>query len=245
MARKIIVYGDSFSTPEQCDTTCDNMWYRHVVEGNGEAMVLNRARPGNNSRHMFLEATHDCLTHKDPVDLMIGLGPLQRLPKYTDGWYDHESMRHTPETTLAECTPYLASHTPNELELSNRARARTMTDALMEMYHPTLLWANLYKDVIGLHTLAQGRGHRLLVVHMHHHEFEHNRHHTLTRPLEQEAAQCHYMDQTHSCHAVCKRAGILPWDHAQFDEWGHHSAEGQRHFGLHVRALLAESTTWN
>ena len=245
MPKKIFVYGDSFSTPTCCAVTCENMWYRHVYEVDTLADVTNRARSGNNTAHMFLEATHDCVTNEHPVDLLIGLGPLQRLPKYTDGWYHEESLRPTSNTTLEHCLKYMHSQTPGELELQNTQKARRMVDALFEMYHPTLLWANLYKNIISLHRLAQHHGHRLLVVHMHHREFEHNRHHTLTNPLEEGANRCNYIDQLDSCHAVCARAGIKPWDHDEYGEYGHHSTEGQMFFGKHVKRLLEKRASWN
>ena len=245
MPKKIFVYGDSFTTPKNCRTACEHMWYRYISDENRTADVFNRARAGNNTAHMFLEATHDCLTNERPVDLLIGLGPLQRLPKYTDGWYHEESLRPTADTTLEHCLEHMRSQTPGELELENRQRARTMVDVLFEMYHPTLLWATLYKNIISLHRLAQHHGHRLLVVHMHHIEFEHNRHHTLTKPLEEGAGLCNYIDQQDSCHAVCARAGIRPHDHDKYGACGHHSTEGQTLFGKHIRRLLEQSTSWN
>jgi hypothetical protein len=245
MPRKIFVYGDSFTTPANCRTTCEHMWYRYVSDENRTAVVVNRARSGNNTAHMFLEATHDCLTNERPVDLLIGLGPLQRLPKYTDGWYHEESLLPTADTTLEHCLEYMRSQTPSEMELQNTQRARTTVDVLFEMYHPTLLWANLYKNIVSLDRLAQHHGHRLLVVHMHHREFEHNKHHTLIKPLEEGAILCNYIDQLDSCHVVCARAGIRPWDYDEHGEHGHHSAEGQMFFGKHIRRLLDERTSWN
>ena len=245
MSKKIFVYGDSFSEPMSCNTTCDHMWYRHIYDRDTVVDVTNRARPGNNTGHMFLEATHDCLTNERPVDLLIGIGPLQRLPKYTDGWYHEESLRPTAYTTLEHCLEYMRSQTPSEMELQNTQKARTMVDSLFEMYHPTLLWANLYKNIVSLDRLAQHHGHRLLVVHMHHKEYEHNRYHVLTKPLEEGVNLCNYINQLDSCHAVCARTGIRPHDYDKYGASGHHSTEGQTFFGKHIRRLLEESTSWN
>jgi len=229
---EIVVYGDSFSNPDNCKARCSDMWYRHVAQENFDATVTNRARAGNNTQHMFLEATHDCVTNTTPLKMLIGLGPLARLPKYTDKWYDEELIRGTD---ITDYLGHMQSHRPTDADNFDIKDTR-----LMEMYHPTLLWANLYKNVISLDAMARKHGHDILIVHMHHTEYEHHRDHPLVRPLEEMATHCNYVEQLHSCNAVCRQAGILPWDKDQYGSDGHHSAEGQIHFGRHIRALLEE-----
>ena len=239
MPKKIIVYGDSFSNPTCCKTKCDKMWYRHLSPEHAKADVINRARAGNNTAHMFLEATHDCVTNQHPIHMLVGLGPLQRLPKYTDKWYHEEFIKPTEQPGLRDYLEYMQSHTPSDIELMNNEKGRTLVDPLVDMYHPTLLWSNLYKNIIGLDCLARKHGHHLLVVHMHHTEYEHHREHPLVAPLERTAKQCNYVDHQHSCHSVCKHADIRPWDFDTYGAHGHHSAEGQAFFGTHIKRLLA------
>lgn len=243
MAKKVIIYGDSFSTPTYCNTVCESMWYRHVVVDNETNFVL-RARPGNSTGHMFLEASHDCITNTHPITMIVGIGVLQRLPTYTDGWHDESVLTDIDltinpwpdpprKTDLTDCLKYMDSYRADCVD-DNRRHGRIIVD----LFHPTLLWANLYKDIIGLNCLAKKHGHRLLIVHMSHYETEYFCNHPLTKPLEIAAQQCDYFPPIHSCNQVCHDAGIKPWDYEKYGRHGHHSVQGQQYFGKYIKDLL-------
>ena len=227
---RTIVYGDSFSFPGTCNTSADDMWYTHVFAPTQE--ILNRAKPLNNTETMFLQATHDCVTHKEPAQLVIALGPLQRLPTYTDGWYDKETLKPVDEeghnTDLSHCQQHFNSFVWRDAEEGKN----------LDLFHPTYLWARLYSNIITLDALCRQLGHRLLVLHMSVHDRDFNTDHPLIRPLGERVSDLDYIGETHSCTSVCRQANIKPWDYDKYGWIGHHSADGQRHFGLHIKNIL-------
>ena len=242
MQKKVYIYGDSFSAPGNCLAETKQMWYGHVFDGHD---IMVNAREGNCVSNMFLEAAHDCITLKESSILVVALGPLQRLPMYTDGWHDLERLTDIDTETAAErinmpprstnlrdCLRYMDSFHVYDI-------GDTKTKKLIDCFHPTLLWSLLYKEVINLHSHATQRGHRVLVLHMHHVVKEHSQQHPLVRPLEQEVLEkCNYIGAEDSCHTVCKHAGILPWDFDKHGHSGHHSVAGQLHFGKHIKQLI-------
>jgi hypothetical protein len=248
MTTKIVIYGDSFSTPANCNTVCESMWYRHIFVDNEKNEFVSRARAGNSTGHMFLEASHDCITNTQPITMIIGLGPLTRLPTYTDGWHDESALTDIDtsnntwpapprRTDLSDCLKYMDSYSADQID-SDRLAGRIVVD----LFHPTLLWANLYKNIISLSCLAKKNSHKLLIVHMHHVTTEYFPNHPLMKPLEQSAQQCAYFGPTYSCHKVCKEAGIKPWDYDLYGQHGHHSVEGQQYFGKYIKDLLQKKT---
>jgi hypothetical protein len=244
MFAKIIIYGDSFSTPAICRTDEVGMWYRSVFPSYGDSHFLNRARPGNSVGNRFLESGHDWITHSGPSMLVIAMGPLQRLSSYTDGWYEQEKLKEQdPESArdlyplparkndLSDCEKYLEGYSVNKQIKDKR---------IMNLFHPTLLWSSMYDQIIKLDALASRHGHSILVLHMSHLQREYNEKHPLVYPLEQAALQCNYITEEHSCHAVCKEAGIKPWDFEEYRWFGHHSREGQKFFGEYIKKLLSD-----
>jgi hypothetical protein len=235
----MIIYGDSFSDPTFCNSTPDDMWFRHAWPA--DSVVVNRARMGNSSQAMFLEATHDAVTRSEPTRLVMALGPLGRLPRYQDGWYDQEQLtEHRPEdgnpATLADASARLNSLRWQDINTS-------VYSGLTDLFHPTLLWSTLFKDVLCLEALCHARGHELLVLHMSHMAQEYYDRHVLLAPLLTAVRQTKcYLHIEHSCSNVCHRAGILPHDHDEYGVLGHHGPEGQRHFGLYIRELSQQNT---
>lgn len=233
---RTILYGDSYSFPEACNTDNNDMWYAHVF--NSAQEILNRAKPWNNPETMFLQATHDCVTHKEPTQFVVALGPLQRLPTYEDGWYDEETLRANDEvghrTDLSHCQQYFGSFV-----WRNAQEAKHLA-----LFHPTLTWARLYSKIITLDALCRSAGHRLLVLHMSVYQKDYNELHPLISPLSDRVSDLDYIDETHSCNSVCMEAKIKPWDYDKYGWMGHHSAEGQKHFGLHIKNILG-TTQWN
>ena len=235
----LIIYGDSFSTPSWCVSTPEQMWFRHAWPN--DTVVANRSRAGNSVQAMFLEASHDAITRSEPTNFVIALGPLARLPKYLDGWYDREKLtENRPEdggpATLADASARLNSLRWQDINPS-------VHSDLTDLFHPTLLWSTLFKDVLCLEALCHDRGHHLLVLHMHHRDQEYYERHVLLAPLLRAVQQSgSYLHTEHSCSGVCHRAGIRPHDHDKYGVSGHHGPEGQRHFGLYIRELSQQNT---
>lgn len=235
----MIVYGDSFSTPSACVCTPAQMWFRHAWPS--DTVVVNRSRPLNNIQAMFLEATHDAITRSDPTRLVVALGPLNRLPRYLDGWYHDEKLtENRPEdgnaASLEDASARLKSFTWQDMQSGSDKK-------LIDLFHPTLLWSLLCKDVLCLRALCHDRGHELLVLHMSHAQQEYYERHVLLAPLftAVQQSQC-YLHTEHSCTNVCDRAGIRPHDYNEYGVIGHHGPEGQRHFGLYLRELLQKNS---
>ena len=238
MDRPIIVYGDSFSTPKSCHAQPEEMWFRSAWPNS--PVIFNRARPGNSMPAMFLEATHDAVTRTEPTRMVIALGPLSRLPKYKDGWYDQEQLtENRPEdgnpASLADASDRLKSVVYTDFE-----KFATETNLhLMDMLHPTLLWSMLFQDVISLNALCEKKGHELVVLHMSHVDQEFYDRHVLLAPLWQASRETgSYWHTEHSCAQVCRQAGIQPWDHHLYGFHGHHGPAGQQHFGRYMHHLI-------
>ena len=235
----IIVYGDSFSNPQSCQSQPQEMWFRSAWPNS--TVVFNRARPGNSPQSMFLEATHDAVTRTDPTRLVVALGPLFRLPRYEDGWFDQERLTdNRPEdgdpAQLADACELLKAVHHHDLQELDAKTALHLTD----MLHPTLLWSLLFQNVINLDALCGQRGHELVVLHMNHRpDINFRDRHVLVEPLWRAARETgSYWHTDHSCAQVCEQAGILPWDHDQYGMDGHHGPQGQRHFGSHMHDLI-------
>lgn len=235
----MIIYGSSPCTPSFCASAPEQMWFRHTWPN--DMVIANRARGGNSVQAMFLEATHDAITCSEPTRLVIALGPLGRLPLYLDGWYDQEALtENRPEdgnpATLADASARLKSFTWQDMQSSSCKK-------LIDLFHPTLLWSMLFKDVLCLEALCRDRGHELLVLHMSHTAQEYYDRHVLLSPLLTAVRQSQsYLHLEHSCSNVCDRAGILPHDHDEYGVHGHHGPEGQRHFGLYLRELFHQNS---
>lgn len=244
MIEKTFVYGDSFSDHEFINSLAnikhDEMWYAQFVEGD----LTARTRSGKCPQTMFLQATHDAIIEQKPVRMIVALGVCERLTVYTDGWYDKESLKeHDPttplpmparRTTLTDCEQYFAQAAPN--------RHNT------QQFHPTLIWANIFKGILDLHLLCKSRGHQLLLLHMNAtpDSVWINKRHPLIRPLCEHAESLHnYLGEQHSCHELCRQQQIRPLDYDKYGWQGHHGREGQRHFTAEVRSMLAERNIWN
>ena len=215
------------------------MWYRYVFSQYKDEQFINRTKPSNSVGTMFLQAGHDCLTNIVPIMIIVALGPLQRLPMYTDGWYGQETLTDVDVVTAKERYPLPPR--PTDLgdcqQYFERYDVKDVTKKSINLFHPTLLWANLYDQVVKLDALTRARNHKMMIVHMCHNEKEYNINHPLVRPLELAAVRCNYINEENSCSLICKRAGIQPHDFNEWGYFGHHSAEGQRHFGKHIKQL--------
>ena len=240
MVEKTFVYGDSFSSVHYISTLCgitqQQMWYHDLVEGE----LVDRTKVGKSPHTMFLQATHDAITHDHPVRMIVALGACQRLTVYTDGWNGEETLKdvdpNTPlpdparRTTLEDCERFL-----------DRAEANMHN---IEQFHPTLIWANIYKDILDLALRCDSKAHELLILHMSTTPDNTwiNKAHPLIAPLcEQAEALPNYITEHDSCNLICQRQGIRPVDHAQYGWQGHHGPEGQKIFGTYV----AEKQPWN
>ena len=181
---------------------------------------------------MFLQATHDCVTHNEPTRMVIALGPLERLPMYTDLWHEEEVLKPVDANgqpcNLSDCHEYFRSFTLDDINRKTQ-----------NLFHPTYLWAKLYSDVLKLDTLCRGLGHQLLVLHMSVIKIPYHVGHPLVDPLERAIASVRYISEHNSCTNLCWQAGIKPWDYDRYGWIGHHSAEGQRHFGEQIRNITA------
>ena len=240
MVEKTFVYGDSFSSVQFISTLCgitqQQMWYHDLVEGE----LVDRTKPGKSPHTMFLQATHDAITHDHPVRMIVALGACQRLTVYNDGWNEEETLKdvdpNTPlpdparRTTLEDCEQFLVRA---EVNMHN-----------IGQFHPTLIWANIYKDILDLALRCDSKAHELLILHMNTTPDNTwiNKAHPLIAPLcEQAEALPNYITEHESCNLICQRQGIRPMDHAQYGWQGHHGPEGQRIFGTYV----AEKQPWN
>ena len=241
MIEKTFVYGDSFSNYEytkilEPSLKSTDMWYNHIAKGD----VIDRTKPGKSPHTMFLQATHDAITHADPVRMIVALGACQRLTVYTDGWNEEETLKDvdpdTPlpnparRTTLDDCEPFL-----------DRAE-RNMQN--MAQFHPTLIWANIYKDILDLALRCDSQAHELLILHMNTTPDNTwiNKSHPLVAPLcERAEALPNYMTEQESCNLFCQRHDIRPVDYEQYGWQGHHGVEGQHCFGTHI----AGKQPWN
>jgi hypothetical protein len=228
-----IIYGDSFSNSDACRCTAEQMWFAQVFDDTNN--ITDRTKSQNNVDTMFLQATHDCVTHSAPTRMVIALGPLQRLGMYTDGWYESERLLALDGDgrphDLADCQQYFSSFTVDHVNRHTQ-----------NLFHPTYLWAKLYSDILRLDALCARSGHRLLVLHMSVTKRPYNTGHPLVAPLERAMDRARYINEEHSCTRVCEQAGIRPWDYDRYGWIGHHSAEGQAHFGRHIRSILQ---SWN
>ena len=244
MIEKTFVYGDSFSNLEflsqMGDILQEQMWYAPFVEGE----LVDRTKPGKSPFTMFLQATHDAVTERKTVRMIVALGSCERLPVYTDGWFDEEQLRDidpdTPlpsepkRTTLTDCERYF-----------DRV---VITKQNMHQFHPTMLWANLYKNILDLDTRCRAEGHQLVVLHMNATQDSVwvNKRHPLVRPLcERVESLPNYFDESESCRRLCEIAGITPMDASEYGKDGHHGVEGQQHFCRHMRARIRETGIWN
>lgn len=241
MIEKTFVYGDSFSNYEytknlEPSLQRTDMWYNHIAKGD----VIDRTKPGKSPHTMFLQATHDAITHADPVRMIVALGACQRLTVYTDGWHEEETLKDvdpdTPlpnpprRTTLDDCEPFLDRA---EMNMQNMAQ-----------FHPTLIWANIYKDILDLALRCGSQAHELLILHMNTTPDNTwiNKSHPLVAPLcERAEALPNYMTEQESCNLICQRHDIRPVDYEQYGWQGHHGVEGQHCFGTHI----AGKQPWN
>lgn len=244
MIEKTLIYGDSFSNYEYINKLHpidrDDMWYTSMTIG----YTVDRTKVGQSPHTMFLQATHDAITEEKPVRIIVALGACNRLTEYTDGWYGEEKLKDvdpkTPlpdparKTTLSDCEPYFdCVHA---------------TKHNMSLFHPTLLWANIYKGIADLDLWCRYKGHELLVLHMHTTPDNTwiNKRHPLIAPLCQHTeALSNYLTEWESCCRLCEIAGIQPLDHHKYGWQGHHGVDGQRHFGSHVQARVEALEPWN
>jgi len=240
MIEKSFVYGDSFSSVQFISTLCDitqqQMWYHAFVEGE----LVDRTKPGKSPHTMFLQATHDAITHAHPVRMIVALGACQRLTAYTDGWNEEETLKdvdpNTPlpseprRTTLTDCERYF-----------DRV---IMSKQNMDQFHPTLIWANIYKHILDLALRCDSQAHELLILHMNttpDNTWIHKSHPLIAPLCERAEALPNYMTELESCNLVCQRQGIRPMDYEQYGWQGHHGPEGQTSFGTY----MAEKQPWN
>ncbi len=239
MFDKIIIYGDSFSNPACCLTDDREMWYRYVFPEYPDNKFINRTKSGNSPGAMFLQAGHDCLTNRDPIMMVIALGPLRRLPTYTDGWYGDEKLKDINLDTAAERFPLPPRSTDLQdcLQYFDRYSSQRSTADTMDLFHPTLLWSTMYDNVIKLNALAEKYNHDTLVLHMSHTHKEYTQRHPLVSIFENGASRLDYINEEHSCTNVCKKAKIKPWDFDKYEFHGHHSKEGQEYFGKYIKKL--------
>ena len=218
----------------------EQMWYAPFIQGE----MVDRTKPGQSPFTMFLQATHDAITEQEPVRIIVALGACERLPVYTDGWFDDEKLKdidpstpfpHKPRrTTLTDCGQYF-----------DRALINKHTT---EQFHPTMLWANIYKNIIDLHTRCGQEGHQLMIVHMNAAQDDVwiNKSHPLVRPLCERAESFdNYFTEDESCRLLCEAAGIEPIDSDLYGRHGHHGPEGQQHFSKHMQARVQETAIWN
>ena len=241
MIEKTFVYGDSFSNykfANSLDASIQrkDMWYNHISVGD----VIDRTKPGKSPYTMFLQATHDAITNTDPVRMIVALGACQRLTTYTDGWYEEETLKdvdpNTPlpdparRTTLTDCEPHL-----------DRAEVNKQN---MAQFHPTLLWASIYKHTLDLALRCDTQGHQLIILHMNTTPDNTwiNRSHPLIAPLcERAEALPNYITEHESCNHLCRQQGIRPMDYDTYGWHGHHGHDGHRYFGTYI----AEKRPWN
>ena len=206
--------------------------------------VVDRTRPGKSPFTMFLQATHDALTEKSPVRMIVALGACQRLPIYTDGWYADEKLKpcdpNTPlpsparPTTMDDCEQYID-------------RAEVSRENILQ-FHPTLLWASIFKGISDLALRCENNGHQLLILHMNTcpDSVWINKSHPLIKPLCDYAENLiNYLSEHESCKLLCEEQGIRPLDHDQWSWSGHHGLKGQLFFGEHVRKKVMELNIWN
>ena len=223
MFDKVINYGDSFTTAHECKCNEEDLWFRQLFEDYPADRFINRAKSGNNFSYMFLEASHDAITQEGKLLQIVSLGVLQRLPLYTDGWYDKETLK--TDNTLNECQKYFETLWVKDLD----------DPKLADLYHPTLLYAELFNKVQHLNELANKKGNKIVFVNMFHSEKEYNDRHPLIEPFEQEVVNVgNYFDYEHSCNTVCYEACIDPVDSDKYGRMGHHGAEGQQRFAHYM-----------
>jgi len=219
---KTFVYGDSFNNANFCKCSHDQMWYAPLVQGE----LIDRTREGASTEEMFLLATNDAVNHSG-ARFILATGVLySRLMLYTDQLYDNEQVR---AGTLTDCMPYLSTQ---ELE-------KTLHTGI---FHHTLVWAKYLSHTVTLHSLMQSQSHQWFMVHMH---TDRNEYQSPANPLvlpllKHTATMPNYLDHTHSCMNVCQDAGIRPWDYDQYSWSGHHSVEGQQHFGAYAQKMFQD-----
>ena len=243
MVEKTFVYGDSFSSVQFISTLCDithqQMWYHDFVAGE----LVDRTKVGKSPATMFLQATHDAITEKKPVRIIVALGACGRVPIYTDGWYEEEQLSWqdpaTPwpdkprETTMTDCEQYFASASLDRID--------------PQQLHPSLMWSQIYKGITDLALRCVQQQHQLLVLHMNASANDRiKKRHPLIAPLCQQAESLDcYIDESHSCMTVCEDKAIRSMDHDRYDVHGHHGPEGQAEFARHVGKIVEERRLWN
>ena len=244
MPNQTIVYGDSFSNykyiSDLSPISQNQMWFNYVATGK----IIDRTKPGQSPFTMFLQATHDVISHKEPTRLILALGACTRLPTYIDGWYKDEQLKDIDPTTplpdparptnLTDCEPYF-----NHAEVNKHN---------MDQLHPTLLWATIYKEIINLSQLCQTHQHQLIIVHMNadsKNGWIHKKH-PLIKPLCECAENLpNYFTEQESCKAVCEQANIKPLDFNVYKWNGHHGLEAQQFFGRYISNKTVEKQLWN
>ena len=244
MVEKTFVYGDSFSSVQFISTLCDikrqQMWYHEFVENE----LVDRTKAGQSPFTMFLQATHDAITETSGVRMIIALGACHRLPTYTDGWYGEEQLKPVDPTT-----PLPAPARPTTLSDCEKYLGRaSMTKENLLQFHPTLMWAMIYKGIVDLGLRCAQQGHQLLVLHMNTTPTTPwiNKSHPLIAPLCQHAESMrNYITEADSCCQVCQRSAVRPADYDSYGWQGHHGPEGQAYFGKHIQQIVAQRQLWN
>jgi len=224
---KTFVYGDSFSHHKECKCPQDQMWYAPLVKGD----LVDRTRSGQSTAETFLLAINDAV--QEPASRFVLGSPLLfcRMPIYKDQLYDHEQIT---SGTVDDCFPFFGTHSlEKHLHVS--------------LFHHTLVWSQYLANVLSFAHIARHHEHQFVITHMGTPASEHiTRGHPLILPLLKQTTKIpEYIDQKHSCPTVCQRAGILPWDHAEYGSHGHHSREGQQHYGTYIANMIRERNLWN
>ena len=223
---KTFVYGDSFSNAELSKCPPDKMWYAPFVEGE----LIDRTRPGASTEEMFLLAINDAVTNKN-CRFLLGTGMMySRLAMYTDDLYEKEQVR---QGKLADCLPFFQTKFLSKTSF-------VFGKDYVSLFHHTLVWSKYLSNIITLNTLMQSQQHKWVAVHLGtpRDDYQSWKHPLVLPLLQRTAAIANYVDQRNSCFDVCKDAGIKPWDYDQYSWNGHHTTEGQQHFGAHIKNIL-------
>lgn len=232
MLSKTIVYGDSFSCREFVKLDRSHMWYANLLIGE----FVDRTAGGKSAASCFLQSYIDAVEHNTPIRIIIGVPPVAyRLTTYLDGWFEKETVG--PDHDLTECEQHFSSHRAEELD--------TRSIGLM---HPTLMWSEFYKNCLGLMEICEKKNHQVLITHMStNSELEWiNKPHPMVKKLCISVEQhLGYINESHSCHVVCKTANIKPYDFSEYGWGGHHGKQGQRHFGDNIERICKERKLWN
>ena len=225
---KTFVYGDSFSNAEYCKCPQDKMWYAPFVAGE----LVDRTRASSSTEEMFLLATNDAVTNSHSR-FILGTGMMySRLMLYTDDLYNKEQVR---KGQLQDCLKFFSTQ-------FLRKKSFVFESLHISMFHHTLVWSKYLSNIVLFHSLMTMHQHTWLAVHMHtdRKDYQSPAHPLVLPLLKQTAAMPNYVDQRHSCHSVCKDAGIKPMDYAEYSWHGHHTQPGQQHFASHVNKLITD-----